>query len=163
MRPRPIYNGMNPLQQKLESELKDAMKAKKELKLSVLRMLSAALHNKEIEKRTRGKEPELTEEETISVLRSELKKRKDAALGFAKGGRADMAKKEEDEAGIIASYLPSELSDEEIEKIIGEVISGLGEVSAKDFGKVIGEVMKRVKGRAAGDRVSAMVRKRIEK
>lgn len=148
---------------KIENDLKDALRAKEVLRLSVLRMVSAAIHNREIEKRSKTGSPELTDEEVIVVLRAEVKKRKDAAEGFEKGGRNDSAQKEKEEAQIIESYLPAGLPDEEIENIVKEVISGLGEVSMKDFGRVMGEVMKEIKGRASGDRVSAAVKKALGK
>lgn len=171
------------LKEKIQNDMKGAMRAKEELRLSVLRMLSAAIHNKEIEKRahpvrnhpdqSRGavpqaeqisngaREEELNDEETIAVLRSELKKRRDAMVEFEKGGRKDLAEKESAESKILEAYLPAELPEEELEKIVREVVSGLGEVTPKDFGRVMGEVMRRVKGQASGDRVSQAVKKAI--
>lgn len=135
------------------------MRSKDELRLSVLRMLSSAIHNKELEKRAKsGKVEELMEEEVVAVLRSEVKKRRDAISEFEKGGRKDLVEKETAELKILEEYLPSELPDEEIEKIVKEVIAGIGEVAPKDFGRVMGEVMKRVKGQASGERVSEAVR-----
>lgn len=145
---------------KILQDIKEAMRTKDELKLSVLRMLSSAIHNKELEKRAKsGKVEELTEEETIAVIRSEAKKRRDAIVEFEKGGRKDLVDKETAELKILEEYLPKELPDEEIEKIVREVVAALGEVTAKDFGRVMGEVMKRTKGQASGDRVSVMVKK----
>ncbi|MBU6414676.1 GatB/YqeY domain-containing protein [Patescibacteria group bacterium] len=153
------------LKEKIASDMKVAMKNRDELKLSVLRMLQSAVHNKEIEKKgkTGGGSGELSEEEIILVFRSEIKKRRDAAAGFAQGGRKESAEKETHEAEILQSYLPQELSDAELEKIAQEVVSGMGEVSIKDFGRVMGEVMKRVKGQASGDRVSRAVKIILEK
>ncbi len=160
---------MGALKKIIESDLKEALRAKDELRLSTLRMVSAAIHNREIEKRTRlaqasaerakTGESELTEEETARVLRAEIKKRKDAAEGFEKGGRADRAEKERQEGEIIQKYLPAELSDADLEKIVGEVVAAAGAVTEKDFGRVMGEAMKRTRGQASGDRVSGIVRK----
>lgn len=175
------------LKQTIENELKEALRNKEELKLSVLRMLSAAIHNKEIEKRTklsknpevkdlaaqsllgeprsnfekvgREKESELNEEETLGVIRSEAKKRKDSIVEFEKGGRKDLVDKESAELKILEAYLPKEMGDGELEKIVGEAVAGMSGVTAKDFGRVMGEVMKKVKGQASGDRVSAVVKK----
>ena len=147
------------MQEKIQQDLKDAMRAKDELRLSVLRMLSAAIHNREIEKRPKSGEAELGEEEIITTIRSEAKKRRDAIVEFEKGGRKDLADKESAELKILAAYLPVELSDEEVEKIVREVVAGFGEVTKKDFGRVMAETMKRVKGQASGDRVSAWVKK----
>ena len=155
---------------KIQQDIKDAMRAKDELRLSVLRMLSAAMHNKELEKRAKtGKPEELSEEETVAVLRSEVKKRRDSITEFEKGRRKDLADKESAELKILEVYMPQEMSDEEIEKIVKEVIAGAGEVTEKpfdkargrDFGRLMGEVMKHVKGQASGDRVSGMVKKAL--
>ncbi len=149
------------LQEKIASDLKDAMRSRDDLKLSTLRMLQSAIHNKEIEKKgkTGGGSGELIEEELIAVFRSEIKKRKDAVEGFEKGGRLEMAEKERREAEILQSYLPAELPDGELEKIAHEVVSGMGGVTMKEFGRVMGEVMKRVKGQVSGDRASDVVKK----
>lgn len=152
---------MSSLKEKIEGDLKEALRAKEELRLSTLRMVSAAIHNREIEKRTKTGDSELTEEEAALVLRAEAKKRKDAAEGFEKGGRAEQAEKERQEGEIIQKYLPAELSDEDIEKIVQEVVAGLGEVTQKEFGRVMGEVMKKTRGQASGDRVSSAVKKVI--
>lgn len=159
--------------QKIENDIKDALRGKEELRLSVLRMLVASIKNKEIEKRTKlsknteikepKKESELNEEETLGVIRSEAKKRKDAIVEFEKGGRKDLVEKESAEFKILEAYLPKEMSDEELEKIVGEAIAVLGGVTIKDFGRVMGEVMKRVKGLASGDRISAVVKKMLSK
>jgi hypothetical protein len=152
------------MKEKILQDIKEAMRYKDELKLSVLRMLSSAIHNKELEKRTKsGKAEELTEEEAAAVIRSEAKKRRDAIAEFEKGGRKDLAEKESAEFKILEEYLPQELPDVEIEKIILEVIGQLKEITQKDFGRVMGEVMKRVRGQASGNRVGAMVKKFLEK
>lgn len=153
------------LKEKIAGDMKDAMKSRDELKLSVLRMLQSAIHNKEIEKKGKMGEDlgELAEEELVAVFRSEIKKRRDAAEGFEKGGRHESAEKERRESEILQSYLPQELPDEELEKIAMEVVAGLGTVTMKEFGKVMGEVMKRVKRQASGDRVSGAVKKVLGK
>ncbi len=136
------------------------MRAKDELRLSVLRMLSSAIHNKELEKRAKsGREEGLSEEEITAVIRQEAKKRRDAIFEFERGGRRDLVDKESAELKILEVYLPQEMRDEEIEKLVKEVVAGLGGVTPKDFGRVMGEAIKRVKGQASGDRVSAAVKK----
>ena len=146
------------LREKISAEIKDAMRSKDELRLSVLRMLSASIKNTEIGKRDGDSQPQLTDEEILKVIASEMKKRKDAAEGFSKGGKEDFAQKEFAEAKILETYLPAQLSDEEIEAHVKTVVSEMGEVTQKDFGKVMKEVMGRVQGNASGDRVSAAVR-----
>lgn len=151
------------MKEKILADLKAAMRAKDERRLSVLRMLSSAIHNKELEKRAKsGKAEELTEEETITVVRSEVKKRRDAIAEFEKGGRKDLADQESAELQILEAYLPQELSDEEIEKVVKGVVAELGVSDPKQFGRIMGEVMKRVKGQASGDRVSAAVKKLLQ-
>ncbi len=136
------------------------MRAKDELRLSVLRMLSSAIHNKELEKRAKsGREEGLSEEEITAVIRQEAKKRRDAIFEFERGGRRGLVDKEAAELKILEVYLPQEMRDEEIEKLVKEVVAGLGGVTPKDFGRVMGEAIKRVKGQASGDRVSAAVKK----
>lgn len=152
------------LKDKIESGIKEALRAREELRLSVLRMLSSAIHNKEIEKRARlggGTVQGLDDEEVIQAIRSELKKRKDAEEAYGKGGRAEAAKKEKTEAEILSAFLPREISDEELDEIISQAASALGKVSEKEFGKFMAWVMGRVKGRASGDRVAAAVKKKL--
>lgn len=144
---------------KIQQDIKEAMRAKEEVRLSTLRMLLSAIHNREIEKRARGGEAELSDEEIIAAVRSEAKKRRDAIAEYEKGGRIDLAEKEKGELKILEEYLPQELSDEELEKIARDVVSRLGQVTEKEFGRVMGEVMKQVRGQASGDRVGSIVRK----
>jgi len=171
------------LKQKIEQELKEAMRNKEELRLSVLRMLSSAMHNKEIEKRTklsknpdakdlaaqegeprlwREKESGLNDEETLGVIRSEAKKRRDSIVEFEKGGRADLVEKESAELKILETYLPQELSDDDLRKIIDEVVIKEGVADVKEFGRIMGKAMGKVKSQASGDRVSKFLRERLE-
>ena len=97
------------LQERIESALRQALRERRELNLSVFRMLSAAIHNKEIEERTRrgeGRAVSLTDEEVIGVIRAEVKKRHDAAEAYARGGRPDAAERERSEAAILEAFLP---------------------------------------------------------
>ena len=149
------------MKEKIQKDLRDAMRVKNELRLSVLRMLSSAMHNREIEKRAKGGAEELSEEEVVVSIRSEVKKRRDAITEFTKGGRQDLVDKESAELKILEEYLPQELAEEEIEKIVREVITAAGMAGQKDFGRAMGEVMKKIKGRASGDRVSGVVRRMI--
>ena len=151
------------LRDKIKSDMVEAMKNKRELELSVLRMVTSALHNCEIEKRAKTSGAVLEEEEVVATVRSEAKKRRDAIEGFEKGGRKELAEKEAAELKILEAYLPQEISDNELKKIVQDVLGQFGEVTQKDFGKVMGAVMKKVSGQASGDRVSQMVRKLLEK
>ncbi len=140
--------------EKLQSDLKTAMKGGDSETSGTIRMLQAAVQNEHIAK---GKDKELTEEDVVAVLRKEAKKRKESADLYAKAGRNDLAEKEEKELAFIKTYLPAELSDEEVEALVQEVVSG-GE---KDFGKVMGAVMGKVAGRAEASRVTAAVKKAL--
>ena len=159
------------LKQKIQEDLKSALKEKKELELSVLRMLSAAITNKEKEKRYKivkerpelteeelGKESCLADEETTEVISTEVKKRKEALLLFEKGGRQDLAEKEKKEAAILQEYLPEQLSEEEVKKIVKEAVGKVGAKEIKDMGKVMAELMPKVKGKADGSLVSKIIR-----
>jgi len=137
--------------------LKQAMKNHDELRVSTLRMLLAAVQNKEISLTKKGEG--LSDDEFLHVMRSEVKKRTEAAEGFEKGGRAELSEKEKKEAKILEAYLPAELSEEELSDIVKNVIAGQGASSEKDFGVVMKGVMIAVRGRAAGGRATEMVKK----
>ena len=136
------------LKQKVEDDTKRALKNQESILLSTLRMLISAIRNKQIEKRSKlakggttedlERFAELTDEEVIEVIRSEVKKRREAIIEYEKGGRKDLADKENMELLILQKYMPKELSDEEIEKIVEEILAGLGQVGSKDFGRVMG-------------------------
>lgn len=154
------------LKEGLKSDLKTAMKAGDALKVSVLRMVLTSIANREIE--TLKKDIGLSDEEVLDVLSKEFKKRKDAVREFKAGNREEMAQKEEKEAEIISVYLPKEISDDELERVVEQSVreAGLpaGEAGAAgmgDFGKVMKSAMAVLKGRASGDRVSAAVKKAL--
>ncbi len=138
--------------------MKEALKQKDAARLSVLRMFLASAQNKGKEKRAKGGEEELTEDEAVAVLRTEAKRRRDSIQEFTKGGRRDLADKESAELAVLEKYLPVEMPDEELQKIVKEAAASLGEVGVKDFGRIMGEVMKKTKGSVSGDRVSVMVK-----
>jgi len=164
------------LKEKIIQDLSSATKEKKETEVSVLRQLSAAILNKEKEKRFKltkekpdisekdlEKESQLgTDEEIVEVIFSEAKKRKEAILEFEKGERQDLAEKEKKELEILQKYLPEQLSEEEIKKLVKEVIKKVGAKEIKDTGKVMAEMMPQVKGRADGNLVSKVVKELLE-
>jgi uncharacterized protein len=143
---------------RVDSDLKAAMKSSDALKVSVLRMLKASLKNKQIET---GKE--LTDDEVVSALSTAAKQRKESIEQYSKGGRADLADKEAAELGIIQSYLPEQLSPEDLDRIIVEAINETVAEGKKDMGKVMRIVMPRVKGAADGKMVSQRVKDLMEK
>ena len=211
---------MAALKQKIQQDLTTALREKKELELSVLRMLNAAIINKEKEKRYKissqrdksltelpkeakvkkrvklsspfhpslcsgkvktelgeedksssspfanariteeelEKESGLLEDEVLEIISSEIKKRKEAALLFEKGKRMDLSEKERAEAKILEKYLPEQLSDEKIKKLAREIIEKNGAKDLKDTGKIMAELMPKLKGKADGNLVSKVVR-----
>jgi len=150
------------LYQKIKEDLNEALKSGDTLRISVLRMVLSSFHNKEIEKKGKNQNSELTEEEIIEVLKREAKKRKEAIETYLKGNRNDLADKEKKELEIIIAYLPKQLSEEEIKKIVQEAIKKLGAQSEKDFGKVMGFLMKELKGKADAGLVSQIVKESLQ-
>jgi uncharacterized protein YqeY len=145
------------LRDKISEDLTSAMKAKDAERLSVLRMMKAAVKNKEIELIK-----ELEDAQVLQILMSLIKQRKDSVEQFTKGGRLELAQKEAAEIKVIEHYLPAAVSDEEIVRIVEEVIAETGAASIKDMGKVMKACMVRFGGRPAdGAKVSEMVKSRL--
>lgn len=147
------------LKEKIQLDMKGSMKARDTLRLSVLRMLMAAISNKEIE--LRKKDIGLSDAEVLGVLKSESKKRKDSITEFQRGGRADLVEKESKELKILSEYLPPELSDDEVLRIVTDAIRETGASGPADFGKAMKQAMSVLKGRASGDRVSRILREKL--
>jgi len=148
------------LKDTLRADLTAAMKARDEVRSSTLRMVLTAITNAEVA----GKEAkQLTDDEVIGVLSSEAKKRREAATAFADGGRAEMAAKERAEAGVIAEYLPAQLSEAEIAGLVTKAIEQTGAAGEgmRAMGKVMGVLNPQVKGRADGALVAAEVKKQL--
>lgn len=142
--------------EKIQGDLKTALKEKKEAQVSTLRLLLSEIHNRQIEKQS-----ELNDEDILAVIRRSVKQRQEAVEAYQKGIRNDLAEKEKEESAILSNYLPQEMSGEELEKVVKEVIEGLGEVGPGDFGRVMGAVMGRVKGQIDGAKVTEVVKKLI--
>lgn len=141
---------------KIQENLKQAQLARDEVKVSTLRLLLSEIKNAEISKSGR-----LTDEDIVSVLQREAKKRKEAAAGFRSGGREEQAQKEEAEQKVLEGYLPAQLSNQELTKIVEETINEVGATSIQDMGKIIGAVMGKAKGRSDGSTVSALVKEKL--
>jgi uncharacterized protein len=142
---------------RIQSDLTAAMKGKDELRLSVLRMIKAALKNKEIEKMH-----PLSDLESLQVLQTMVKQRKESVEQFTQGGRTDLADKEQKEIAIIEEYLPAAPSDEEIERAITEAIEEAGADSLKQMGAVIKAARARLEGKTVdGKALSDAVRERL--
>ena len=144
------------LQQKLVSDLKEAMKAGNADKVGVLRMLNAALQNQAIVK---GKDAVLTDEEVTAVLMREAKKRKESVEAFIKGGRPELAEKEKAELAMLEIYLPKQMSREEVVVVVEKVLAGLADKSNQ--GLVMKAVMQELKGKADGKTISEIVREKL--
>lgn len=146
------------LHEKINNNLKTALKEGRSLEVQVLRGVNASIKNKEIEKRSGGGDSELSEEEVVEVLKKELKKRKEAVDLYKNGNRLELAEIEEKEAEIIEKYLPEQMSDEEIEKVVVGILSKLED---KNFGNVMKVVMAELKGKADGKRVTEIVKSKL--
>jgi uncharacterized protein YqeY len=145
------------LQEKIQSDIAGAMRSKEALKLGVLRMMKSAVKNKEIEKMK-----PLEEAEVLTVLNSLVKQRKDSVEQFRKGGREELAQKEEEEIKIIETYLPAGASEADIRRAVEEAIQETGASSAKDMGKVMKATLTRLAGKTAdGSKVSQMVKEKL--
>ncbi|MBI4119020.1 MAG: GatB/YqeY domain-containing protein [Parcubacteria group bacterium] len=151
---------MNPLKEKINVDVKAALKSGDILARSVLGMLKAAIANKEIEKRK--KEEGLNEAETQEVIRSEVKKRMDAVMAFRSAGDEARAQSEAGEAEILKKYLPPSASDEDIKTAVEKAIAQAGSRSKKDFGKIMGLSVKELAGRADGHRVKTILDNMLE-
>ena len=146
------------LKDRIESDLKNALKNKDAVKVSTLRFLKSAMQNLAIEKRK-----DLEDSDIISVIKRQVKQRKDSIEGFKQGNRMDLVRKEELEHGILTSYLPEEISRENIILIVKEAIAESSAGSLKDMGSVIKLVMAKAKGQADGSMVSAIVKEELSK
>ena len=135
-----------------------ALKTKDEIRLSTLRLLSSALNYEFI-----AKQHVLTEGEELAVVRREINKRKDAIEAYEKAGARERAEKEKKEMAVLEEYLPVQMSDEELIKIVDEAISALAATSMADIGKVMGAVVPKVAGRAEGGRISKLVSEKLQK
>ncbi|MBI3103424.1 GatB/YqeY domain-containing protein [Candidatus Daviesbacteria bacterium] len=149
------------LTEQIQNDLKQAQLSRLAVKVSTLRLLIAEIKNAEIALRLRSGQATIADNDIISVIQREVKKRKEAAAGFRSGGREEQAQKEEAEAKVLTDYLPSQLSTEELTKIVESTINELGVNSIADMGRVMGAVMGKVKGQADGNTVSVLVKEKL--
>lgn len=175
------------LKEKIDKDLSEALRSKDELRLGTLRLVSAAIHNREIEKRTalakqgevgskggpsprrNGLQPreggsrELSDDEVLEVLSREAKKRKEAATIYGKVGRSELETKELAELKIIESYLPAELGEKEVRALVDRAFEALHPAGDKDFGRTMGEVMKSAGGRIDSVLASRLIKEKLGK
>jgi len=163
----------------INEDIKSAVKRGLSDEVLALRFLNSVIKNKELEKRNRlskegkplaelEKLSELTDEEVVSVILGEIKKRKESIVQYEKGSREDLAKKEAAELEILKKYVPEEMNENELRGVIKRKLAEMGlsaqagEISAKDFGKIISSVMAEVKGRAGGELVKKIIEEELK-
>ena len=142
----------------LTNEIKEAMKAKNALALEALRAIKSAVL---LQKSEAGAADGMTDDQEIKLLQKLVKQRRDSAAIFRKQNRADLAEPEEAQAEIIARFLPEQLSEEEVGKVIESIITQLGASSMKDMGKVISKVNEKVSGQAEGRVIAEIIKKKL--
>ncbi len=145
------------LSERLNEDMKQAMKNQDKFKLSVIRMIRSTIKNVEIEQRR-----DLDDNEVLDVLSREIKQRKDSLQEFEKAGRDDLAEKVKAEIAVINEYLPEQLTEEEIHAIVKQTIQEVGASSKADIGRVMGALMPKVKGRADGKLVNQVVQQMLQ-
>lgn len=154
------------LKQKILEDTTNALKSGDSLAVSTLRMLSAAIALKEKDlkyKQKLEKEPELSDDQIIEAVSSEIKKRKDAIVLYNQGNRPELAEKEQKEIEILKKYLPEQLSEGELKKLIEESIQKTGAKEMKDMGKVMADLNPKIKGKADGGEASKIVKELLSK
>ena len=154
------------LKQQIQNNTTKALKSGDNLVLFTLRMLLASIFVKEKEKRYKlklEKDAELTDEEIIETISSEIKKRKDAIALYERGNRTELADKEKKEIEILKKYLPEQLSEDELKKLVQDAIAKTGANEIKDMGKVMADLSPKIKGKADGAEVSKIVKKLLSK
>ncbi|HEY9408839.1 MAG TPA: GatB/YqeY domain-containing protein [Jiangellaceae bacterium] len=149
---------MAALKDRMKTDLTSAMRARDELRKATLRMVLAAVQKAEVEGTTAR---ELSDDEVVTVLTREAKRRREAAEAFRSGGRAESAEREEAEAGVIAEYLPAALSDDELAALVDAAVAEADAESPRDMGKVMKLLQPKVLGRAEGSAVAAAVKARL--
>jgi uncharacterized protein len=143
---------MGKLSDQVRADLTESMKARSAERTSVLRMLQSAIKNEQI-----NVQHELADEEVMTVIRKAVKQRLDSIEQYTKGNRPDLAAKEQSELEILKTYMPPELTDEEIESGVREIVASTGAQSKKDMGKVMKEATARFKGRVDGKKIQEIV------
>ena len=147
---------MSPLHQRIQDDVKAAMKAKDKARLGVLRLVTAAIKQKEVDDRT-----ELNDDQVIAVLEKMVKQRKDSIAQYEQAGRTELAEQEAFEIGIIQEYLPEPLTEAEISTLIDQAIQETGAAGMQDMGKVMGWLKPRLSGRADMGQVSQTIKQRL--
>ena len=146
---------------RINTAMKDAMKAKEAGRLSTLRLITAAIKDRDIDARGEGREDGVSDDEVLAILGKMVKQRQESARMYEEGGRLELAEKERSEIGIIEGFLPRQLDAEEVEEAIAAAIAATGAASLRDMGKVMGELKARHTGQMDFDKVGPMVKARL--
>lgn len=146
------------LKERIHTDLTEALKARDEFKANALRYILAQIYNREIAK---GRDAVLTDEELVEVLQKQAKERQESIEAYKAGGRSDLVEKETRELDLLKSYLPEQLTDEEVHKLVEETIIEVQASALSDMGRVMAALMPKVKGRADGSMVSQIVKDRL--
>ena len=146
------------LREQIQADVTAAMRSGDTLRRDVLRMAQNAVYNTE-----KAQRRSLSDDEVVAVLVKEVKTRRESVEAFRKGGREDLASKEEAEIGILSGFLPQQLSEEELRGLVDEAVTATGAASARDMGKVMGWLGPKTKGRADGRTVANLVGQRLAK
>ncbi len=146
---------------KIKQDLKQAMRDKDQISLSVLRTINADFKNEAIE--LKKKDEPLKDEEALKVIKRQAKKHKDSIEQYQSAGRDDLVEQEKAELEIINKYLPEQMSEEKVQQIVDEVIKSMGEVTPSQFGEIMKKVMAQTKGQADGALVSKIVKEILNK
>jgi uncharacterized protein YqeY len=141
---------------RLSAQIKDAIKAGDRTRLQTLRLLATAVRNREVELRR-----DLTEEDLVEVATREVKRRKEAAEAYERGGRADRVEQERAEQALLEEFLPEQASEDEVRAVIEEAVTATGASGPGDLGKVMGQVMGKLRGRVDGGEVNRLARERL--
>jgi len=145
------------LRDDINNAVKEAMKAKAERKLSTLRMVNSSIKNADIEARGQGKQP-LSDEDILGLLQKMIKQRQESVELYDKGGRAELAAQEREEIAVITTYLPKQMSDDEVKAAIAATITDTGAAGMKDMGKVIGALKAKYAGQMDFGKASGLVK-----
>lgn len=151
------------LREKFKEQLKDAMKSRNERATATLRLISAALKDRDIAARGRGKMDGIDEAEILSMLQTMIKQRKESISHFEQGGRLELAQQEQEEIGIIENFLPKQMGDAEAEKAVKALIEELGATSIKDMGRTMAALRERFAGRMDFTKASLLVKQALTK
>lgn len=150
------------LRERIQADIKEAMKAKEAARLSTLRLISAAIKDREIAARTeRGEESALSEDDVIALMSKMVKQRQESARAYEEGGRLELAEREEAEIKIIQSYLPRQLTEDEVAAAIEKVIKDLGASSIRDMGRVMADLRAHYAGRMDFGAVGPLIKAKL--